>query len=624
MISEKWQSHAESAAKLISHRGPDDYGIYREDPLCLIHYRLSILDVSVNGHQPMISDDGRYVIILNGEIYNHLEIRDNLQHHHFKSTSDTETLLYAYSEKGTAIFPELNGIFALAIYDKQEKELIVARDHIGIKPLYYHHSKSGFVFSSELKSIAALPEMDKTLNVEALSNYIQFIYSPGKSTPFKSINKLEPGHFIKLSIPDFKIIEFKKYYQIPFTGNYLQENELFWIDTIDQALQKSVKRQLLSDVPVGYFISGGLDSSLIAAIAKKINPDIRLKGFTIQISQANKKDGFADDYPYACQLADLLGIDLEVVDGQVDLPRDLDDMIWHQDEPQAEISSLYVSSIAKIARANGIYVLLSGLGGDDLFAGYRRHQAVLYDRYLYKVPFVFRNFVAKFVESFPVKTAPFRRLKKFLSKFKEEQLCYGLVNYYKWLQDDKVFDLFTDEYKKELLNFDSSTVFLDSLKSIPKESDPLNQMLFWEMNYYLPDHNLNCTDKLSMKHGVEVRVPFCDPDLVKLSTLIPPELKVKNGISKYLLKKVAERYLPNDLIYRPKTGFGGPIRKWITEDFKEIVNDKLSKQALSQFGIFEYDKVRKLIDENIAGKIDASYSIFSLLAIQSWMKTFLK
>ncbi len=623
LISEKWQSQAETAASLMKYRGPDDYGIHRQGSLCLIHYRLSILDVSSNGHQPMISEDGRYVIILNGEIYNHLEIRNELQSQHFKSTSDTETVLYAYAKYGIDILPRLNGIFALAIYDHSTQELIIARDHLGVKPLYYHLCESGFAFSSELKSIASLTDINKDLDIPALLNYIQFMYSPGSSTPLKSIHKLKPGHFMRLSIMDCKIQLYNAFYHIPFSGNYIQRSEAEWIDVIDETLQNAVKRQLLSDVPLGYFISGGLDSSLIAAISRKINPEAKLKGFTVRNKDAQHRDGFADDYPYACKLASLLNIDLEVIDGKLNLANDFDQMIWQLDEPQTEVSALYVASIAKSARASGIYVLLSGMGGDDLFAGYRRHLAVRYDQPIYKWPFFIRRFLASFAEKLVVNKPSIRRLKKFLTKFNERNLESGMANYYKWLQDDHALLLFSDIYRKELQAYNGSTLLIESLSEIAGEDSPLNKMLYWDMHFFLPDHNLNYTDKMSMKYGVEVRVPFCDPELVNLSTQIPPELKIKNGVTKYLLKKVAERYLPNEIIYRPKTGFGGPLRQWITNDFKERVASELSKESIGHYGIFDYHEVQKLILDNAAGKVDASYSIMSLMAIQSWMKSYL-
>lgn len=623
MISEKWQNQAESAASLLSHRGPDDYGVFRNHPLSLFHYRLSILDLSSNGHQPMMSEDGRYVIIFNGEIYNHFEIRKQLSHHQFKTSTDTETILAAFANEGISVFKKLNGIFAIAIFDKKENELILVRDQLGVKPIYYHQSESGFVFSSELKSIASLPEFDKSLDVHALLNYIQFMYSPGCNTPFRAVRKLEPGHYMRISFPDAVVLENASYYKIPFSGIYLEEDESYWIEKIDQQLQKTIQRQLLSDVPVGYFISGGLDSSLIAAISKRLNPDKTLTGFTIRNSDITRRDGFADDYPYACKVAKLLDIDLNVVDGKLDLERDLNDMIRRLDEPQTEVSAMYVSNIARMAREKGFIVLLSGMGGDDLFAGYRRHKAVQYDKYLFKTPFTFRKLLAELSSHVPVQSAPLRRLKKFLGKFRENNLQSGLANYYKWIPNDRAFSLFNEDIRNELKGYEGSELLLHSLFEIPDEHDPLNQLLFWDMHYFLPDHNLNYTDKMSMKHGVEVRVPFCDVELVNLSASIPPGLKMKHGMPKYLLKKVAERYLPEEIIYRPKTGFGGPLREWISGDLKAMVDYKLSKEKLEQHSIFEFKEVRKLIEDNLSGKIDASYPILSLIGIQSWMETFL-
>lgn len=623
MVSEKWQAYAGNAARLLAHRGPDDSGSYLDYPLSLFHYRLAILDLSSNGHQPMVSEDGRFVIVINGEIYNHLEIRDQLKHKTFRSSSDTETLLYAFEAEDTGVFNKLNGIFALVIYDAYKKELILARDHLGVKPLYFHDSEDGFVFSSELKSISVLPGMDKSLDVAALLNYVQFMYSPGRHTPFASIKKFDPGHYMRYSIGERKVLEYQSYYQIPFTGAYLDKGESYWIDRIDQELRSVIGRQLLSDVPVGYFISGGLDSSLIAAISKNLQPEKTLTGFTIRHSDQSKRDGFADDFPYALKVSEILSIDLHVVDGRVDPEKDLEDLIWQLDEPQTEISAWYVDSISRLARERGYYVLLSGMGGDDLFAGYRRHLAARYDYYFFKLPYALRKLFAGAAEWIYVKKASFRRLKKYLEKFSEKEIQAAIVNYYYWLQTDKALSLFEERYKEELQKNNATRELQRSLQDIPDERNSLNQMLYWDMRYFLPDHNLNYTDKMSMKHAVEVRVPFCDPGLVNLSTLIPPVLKNKNGISKYLLKKVAERYLPKDIIYRPKTGFGGPLRQWITNDFKNLIDVELNVDKLNLYSIFDPAGVRKLIGDNLSGKVDAAYPIFAILAIQAWMKRFI-
>ncbi len=622
LISEKWKSDAESAASLISHRGPDDFGIYRDGSLCLIHYRLSILDTSSQGHQPMITDDGRFVIILNGEIYNHLELRQELPDRIFNSGTDTETILYYYARYGVQLFSKLNGIFSMAIYDTVEKELLVARDHIGVKPLYVHHSDSGFVFCSELKSIAVLPEIDKSLDRKSMLKYIQYMYVPGNDTPFQSIKKFEAGHYLRISIADQKILELKKYYQIPFTGSYEQKDEKYWINAIDKALQKVVERQLLSDVPVGYFISGGLDSSLIAAMARKILPDKTLTGFTIKNNFSTNKDGFVDDYPYACQVAEHLNINLEVVDGTLDYKNQLDSIIWQLDEPLTEVSAMYVSSISKLAREKGIYVLLSGMGGDDLFAGYRRHQAIRYLRNGFKIPYFIRNALTNTSAHISVKSARFRRLRKFLQVFNCRDVQTALAYYYKWIDDEIAKNLFLEPANDQLKNYDCSKPFIEKLHTIPYENNLLNKLLFWDIQFFLPDHNLNYTDKMSMKHGVEVRVPYCDIELLLLSTKIPPELKIKNGISKYLLKKVAERYLPKEIIYRSKTGFGGPLREWITGDLSDLVIANLNEKIIKDVGLFKNDKVQNLIAENHNDRIDASYSVFSLMAIHSWVRQF--
>jgi asparagine synthase (glutamine-hydrolysing) len=354
-----------------------------------------------------------------------------------------------------------------------------------------------------------------------------------------------------------------------------------------------------------------------------LQPDKKLTGFTIRIKDLGNQDGFVDDYPFACKVADLLKIELQAISGNIDFNHDLNGMIWQLDEPQAEPSSIYVGEIARKSREQGIYVLLSGVGGDDLFAGYRRHQAVMFDKYLFRFPYFLRKMLSGMAELIPVHTASIRRFKKYLSKFKEREINDAIANYYKWLSDEKVLSIFSNNSQLDLKNYNTSQILKKSLINISGEHHPINKLLYWDMHYFLPDHNLNYTDKMSMKHGVEVRVPFCDIDLIKLSTIIPPELKIKNGTAKYLLKKVAERYLPHHLIYRPKTGFGGPVRKWVIHDFKSIIEDRLIKNSNSNYKIFNYEQIQKLIEDNRKGNVDASYSIVAILVIHLWLDLFL-
>jgi asparagine synthase (glutamine-hydrolysing) len=604
----------------ISHRGPDDSGVYYDGVLALGHQRLAIQDLSAAGHQPMLSSDENFVIIFNGEIYNHTEIRQSLKtKYNFKSTSDTETILYGFIEYGVAIFEKLNGIFAVAIFDKNKQQLIIARDHFGVKPLYYCLTSSRFSFSSEIK---ALPQFDTTLDYEALVNYIHFLWSPAEKTPFKDIKKLLPGYYATISINDLSTFELTKYYEIPFKGQYDTKTEEEWIEALDQKLQQAVRRQLLSDVPVGFFLSGGLDSSAIVAIARKISGK-KLKCYTIDDSESGK-EGFVGDLHYAKLVAKYLDVDLEIIEAKADIISDFDKMIYHLDEPQADGAPLHVLNICKKAREQGYVVLLGGAGGDDLFSGYRRHQALAYDHYFDKIPVALRKQLQRFVflHWFDGNNGFSRRIRKLL-RLADKSSIERMAGHFEWIDLKKNKHLFKPSIRKTVEEYYPNSILIDALRGIPDEKDPLNQMLFWEMKYFLTDHNLNYTDKLGMAVGVEIRVPFLDKELVEFSTTIPPILKMKGKTTKYLLKKVMERYLPQEVIYRSKTGFNVPLRQWISGELSAMIEERLSPLMLDKVGVFDAIEVQKLVSDVKKGKIDAAYSILSLLTIQSYCLQFI-
>ena len=605
---------------ITDHRGPDDRGVFRHKNLVLGHNRLSIQDLSENGHQPFVSKDEKFALVFNGEIYNHWDIREELlaKGYEFISKSDTETLLYAYIEFGEEIFKKLNGIFAFALFDIERNELLVVRDHFGIKPLYYYQAGNKFAFGSEMKVFQ--PYIDNGVTKENFSNYLNFLWSPGEKTPYSKVKKLLPGHFMRIRLDEVKC-EPIQYYDIPFEGKYSEASEEELIDELDELLQAVVKRQMLADTPVGFFLSGGLDSSLLVAIAKKFYPDKKLQTFTIKTEAEVGSDGFVDDLFYAKKVAQFLDVNLEIVNAEVNILNDFDKMIWHLEEPQADPAPLNVLNICKRAREMGYKVLIGGAGGDDLFSGYRRHQALSYEKYFGMFPMVLKKALKAGFMRIPNGNATIRRAKKILSdidKTKEERI----VGYYSWLPFDQLCDLFIDEIAKSVRANKPTTYLLELLHSIPEEKDWLNRMLYLELKSFLVDHNLNYTDKMSMAVGVEARVPFLDIELVEFSTKMPTRLKMKGNETKYILKKVAERYLPNEIIYRPKTGFGAPVRKWIKNDLDGLINERLSDDQINSRNIFKAQSIRDMISDNKADRIDASYPIWSLLAIESWMRQF--
>ena len=612
------EPYLENVSSSIKHRGPDSDGVFVDDDLFLCHTRLSIQDTSISADQPMYSDDKRYVIVFNGEIYNHKLIRKKINHN-FISTGDTETVLYAFIKYGEKVLNMLNGIFSFAIYDSIKKQIFIARDHFGVKPLYIYRNNNQFLFSSELKTFLNF-KIDKELNHDALLNYITFLYSPGELTPFKKVTKVLPGTYLKFNVKNPNKIAFNKYYKIPFNGVYLENSEEELIDLLDEKLKKAVERQMLSDVPLGFFLSGGLDSSLIVAIAKKINPNTKLECFTIDDENKNDDlDSFTKDIYYAKKVAKYLDVNLNIVKSEIDIVKDFDKMIWHLDEPQADPAPLHVLNIASLAKQKGIKVLLGGTAGDDIFSGYRRHQALSFEKYISFTPKIFIKLLKIFFAYFPLKNPSIRRLNKLISNF-DKPLEERILGYFSWIKLDKAKSLF----KIKNLNYDPLCSFKNFTKEIPNEHNYLNKMLYLEMKGFLPDHNLNYTDKMSMAVGIETRVPFLDIDLVEFALKVPPKYKMKGKATKYLLKKVAERYLPHDVIYRPKTGFGAPVRDWIINDMHHMIVKKLLSKDDNNIDLFNFDKINKLIDLNKQGKIDASYSIWSLLAIDSWVKQFSK
>lgn len=610
------------ALDTVAHRGPDSKGIFDNENVFLGHTRLSIQDLSENANQPMFSEDNRYVIIFNGEIYNHLDIRrELLTNRVFKSSGDTETILYAYIHYGESILEKLNGIFAFAIFDNSTGEIIIVRDQFGVKPLYFYAKDNLFLFGSELKSFLPF-KIDLSLCPNAVFNYISFLWSPGEKTAFKYVKKLLPGTYLKFNIKESVVINPLSFYKLKYPRVKSNRTEEELIDELENHLLKAVERQLLSDVSVGFFLSGGLDSSLLVAMARRLNPELEMKCFTIDVGKNNASDdGFADDLYYAKKVASYLNVELNIVDANFDIVQMFDKMIWHLDEPQADAAPLNVLKIANLARDQNIKVLIGGTAGDDLFSGYRRHQALNIEKYFKILPSCIVSLVQGTVKLLPSRLPAFRRLKKLVNNLHQTPIKRQL-SYFSWLPENTVHSLFSANWKEFLKNNDCFEYFYKVGNDLDKQTSDLDRMLFWELKTFLVDHNLNYTDKLGMAVGVEARVPFLDMDLVEFSQSIPSSMKMKGIETKYILKKVAERYLPHDVIYRPKTGFGAPVRKWITSDLQPMIDERLSINRIKDRGIFNPEAVWDLINQHKSGKIDASYSIWALLAVESWCMQF--
>jgi asparagine synthase (glutamine-hydrolysing) len=363
----------------------------------------------------MASQDGNFVLIFNGEIYNHLEIREELVKHgyHFKGTSDTETLLHGFIHYGTAILSRLNGIFAFAVYDKAGQKVFIARDHFGVKPLYFVESENGFAFASEMKAFKGLELISSQIDYTALVDYLNFLYSPGVKTPFKNVRKLLPGHFITYDVGSHSR-ETTGYYDVSFKSKRPVASEKEWTNRLERTLFAAVERQLMSDVPLGFFVSGGVDSSLIAAIASRIKGANSIDAFTIDPGAGLQTEGFSDDLSYAKLVSKKLGFKLNVVESKIDILADFDKMIWHLEEPQADPAPLSVYNICKVARQNDIKVLLEEQVLTISLVGYRRHQALKYQRYIDVFPKSLAGFFKEATGNFNIDSPVKRRLRKLL------------------------------------------------------------------------------------------------------------------------------------------------------------------------------------------------------------------
>ncbi len=613
------------ANKILSHRGPDSNGVWfsKENKIGLAHTRLSILDLSKLGHQPMIDTNTKNVISYNGEIYNFRELKKDLitKGYKFLSNSDTEVLLKLYDCYGHELLNKLNGIFAFSIWDDKNKELFVARDQFGVKPLYYSQSSNGYIFSSELKALLLDNRVSKELDIESIYYYLSFLWSPAPSTMLKNINKLEPGY--AQVIKNGKIKKQWSYYDIPFNNKLSEFNEIEYINKSQELLEQAVERQLVSDVPIGAFLSGGVDSSTIVAIArKKLQKPIDC--FTIDLKGNNLNEGFEDDYPYAKKVAEILDVNLHTINvDPMTMYTHIEDLIYNLDEPQADPAPINAGLICSLAKQSGYKVLLSGAGGDDIFSGYRRHYACQLDKNIMRLPNILRQGLSNFSTLISPNTPIKRRIKKLFSNINlngQERIA----SYFLWSQEKDLLSLFNDEINHKLFEGMAINKLVETLQRVPLEKSTLNQMLYIDNKHFLTDHNLNYTDKVAMAHSLEVRVPFLDIDLVNFSTTIPDQFKQKGKVSKYILKKVAEKYLPYSIIHRTKSGFGAPLRKWMkTKPFQDMMAEYLNKSSLNRRGIFNPNNVQNLIKNNQEGKVDSAYSIFSLMCIEIWCRKFL-
>lgn len=609
----------------IAHRGPDADGAFldMDAGIGLAHRRLAIVDLSSAGDQPMRDEAGHAVLVFNGEIYNFRELRGELiaDGYRFRGHSDTEVLLNLYLRDGPDMLQRLNGIFAFAIWDTRVQRLFLARDHLGVKPLYHTTTSRGFLFASEIKALLQEPSVSRTLDPATVARHLALLWSPAPGTMLLGVEKLEPG--TAMLVAAGRIERRWRFYDLPFGGEKPATSVDAACAGVRRHLDRAVERQMVADVPVGAFLSGGLDSSAVVASARTFTED-RLQCFTIAFEDkgAMAEEGMAEDLPYAEQVATHLDVDLHRVTVGPDMIDRLAEMIFLLDEPQADPAPLNAWFISMLARQNGIKVLLSGAGGDDIFTGYRRHYALQQERLWDWLPRPARSAVAAASGLLPARSVPLRRLRKGFANAAAEG-DRRIAGYFSWIDPALAFELLDPAFRAELGEECVMAPLCSAVAGMPAGASRLDRMLALECRHFLADHNLNYTDRMSMAHGVEVRVPLLDPDLVAFAASLPDGFKQHGRTGKWIFKKAMEGRLPDEVIYRPKTGFGAPLRRWLRHELLPVVGDILSPDVIRRRGIFDADAVARLIDRDRSGRIDAAYPIFALICIELWCRAFI-
>ncbi len=684
------KSLLEECTDLLQHRGPDDRGVewFDEWNSGFGHRRLSIIDLSSAGHQPMSTDDGRFRITYNGEVYNYKQIRRELELikcsngsdaplFSFKSGSDTEVVLYAYAAWGEKCLDKFNGMFAFAVFDTLTGEVFIARDRLGIKPVYFAEVDGGLVFASEAKAILKSGLAEVKPDFYALESPMHYQVSP--LTGFDGIYKLEAAHYLKYKLKrnlrkgnsneaDCRIddalpgnrgsagstetaedvqaihsarpeivtdsyrqsvkpkasgaLEIFRWWKLNVTENSgKSEKEL--IDELDFLLNDAVKLQMVSDVPVGIFLSGGLDSSLIAALMRKHYKGT-INAFTIKFSKEDQKfEKLEDDSVWAKKVADLLDFNYEEMIVKPDTEKLLPLMVYHLDEPIADPAAINTYLISKFARQNNIYVLLNGMGGDEVFAGYRKHLACLkaevYTRY-------FPAFVRKAFESFyrKRKVADSRKGYKFARWIKRFLSFASYDRFERFLLSD--IGLNINDYGEVFPNsagYRNSFYYLKEKKLYDEiDASYLTKMCYNDTNTFMISHNLIYSDKASMMASVETRPPLIDHRIVEFMFSLPPKYRINGNRQKYLLKKVAERYLPKKIVNRPKAPFGSPLRSWIKGALSKDIDRMLSIENLKAKGFLNAEKIRDIVLRDRSGREDLAHVIYRFFVMMTWWDTF--
>ena len=611
--------NASNATQALESRGPDFQNIYHDNVVALGHRRLSIIDTSSDGHQPMTDSTGRYVIVFNGEIFNYKSLRKDLSDKGvvFHSSSDTEVLLQLYIHEGKACLHKLNGFFAFAIYDKEDGSLFIARDRMGIKPLYYLQDQDRVLFASEMKSILAYG-IERTLDYSALYTYLQLNYIPAPKTIFKHVLKLLPGHSITINQGEVNI---ERYYQIPYDKqqvtalSYEEQKKKF-----TELMELSVQRRLVADVPVGSFLSGGIDSSVIATLAHRHKPDLH----TFSIGFKDEK--FFDETEYARLVAKKIGSEHTVFSlTNDDLYRNVHDILNYIDEPFADSSAIAVYILSKETRKHSV-VALSGDGADELFSGYNKHSAFL------KViegggAAAMVNRLSPLWSILPKsRSNPLTNKFRQLHRFSKAMKLNSKERYWQWagFAAEPEIDQLLSADSLAALDRNNYTDFKRHILQYIPGKESISDILYTDMHLVLADDMLTKVDRMSMANSLEVRVPFLDHEVVEFAFSLPDSSKINDKIRKRIVQDAFREILPQELYNRPKKGFEVPLLKWFRNEMKSTINnDLLQDDFIVEQGIFNVratQAMKKKLFSSNPGDVHAQ--IWALIVFQWWWKRY--
>lgn len=599
----------EAMCSAIHHRGPDEWGMWAEGSVGIGMKRLRIIDLA-GGAQPISNSDGSVRIVFNGEIYNYLDLRADLANkgYRFKTQSDTETILHLYDACGEGCVKHLRGMFAFAIWDGQSRKLFMARDRFGKKPLHYIHDDGKIVFGSEIKSILRHPDVRPEAYRPAIINYMTYGYTPDPYTMFRGIYKLPPGH--TLTWQNGKI-DIRQYWDICFAPENPTREDSFYIDETDRLLHEAVKIRMISDVPLGAFLSGGIDSSLVVAMMARQSAN-SVKTFSIGFD-----DGQYNELPYARMVAKKYNTDHHEEIVRPDAEAVVSDLLNVFDEPFGDSSAIPTYYVSRLARRH-VTVALSGDGGDEIFAGYDRYLDTRLSSYTDHIPGVIRQIVfGKMADLLPEGFYG-RNSLRYLAVDEDRRYCgkayEGLPEWYRTKFSDNLIDMIGSEGPDPVLR-----QYLSSVKDL----DNVTRRQYLDIKRYLPGDILTKVDRTSMLVSLEARAPFLDHILAEFAATIPAGLKVKNRSLKHVLKVLARKYLPSGLIDRPKMGFSVPVAKWINNEWYEMSHELvLSKRSLER-GNFNPDYLRRILIEHRNGRRNHSGAIWKLMVLEMWYRSFI-